>query len=308
MMMVSSTFPKLRTIVWSAAIVSLFLAGCDGCDRDPKPNPDNNPTIDTANQVVSVGGALFSIPSPIQTSMLIKETGAKYNNSMLNSAKNAEKYTTKYKKALNVGIYGADVGYVTLYDNGQDGLGYMKSIRKLSDELGILGAFDEKTMNRFQNNLGKKDSMLSMVGDAYRASDAFLKDNDKKDIGVLILAGGWIETLYFTTTIAQNSNNPKVMERLGEQKYTLDNLIKALNPYGRQEEVKVLLEQLYELAYDFDAVAVEYKYVKPTTDEANKITTINSTSKVTITKEHLKSISDKIAAIRNSIVGEAAAS
>ncbi len=303
-MMVSSTFPKLRTIVWSAAIVSFFLAGCDGCDRDPKPTPDVPvPTNDTNNQVVSVGGALFSIPSPVQTSMLIKETGAKYNNGMLNSAKNSEKYTTKYKKALNVGVYGADVGYVTIYDNSQDALGYLKSIRKLSDELGILGAFDEKTINRFQENLGKRDSMLSMVGDAYRASDAFLKDNDKRDLGVLILAGGWIETLYFTTTIAQGSNNPRVMERLGEQKYTLDNLIKALNPYRGQEEVKVLLDQLYELAYDFDAVSVEYTYVKPTTDEANKVTTINSSSKVTITKEHLKAISDKIAAIRNSIVG-----
>lgn len=302
-MMVTSTFPKLRTIVWSAAIASLFLAGCDGCDRDPKPNPDGPVKPDTLNQVVSVGGALFSIPSPVQTSMLIKETGAKYNNGMLNTAKNAEKYTTKYKKALNVGVYGADVGYVTLYDNSQDALGYMKAVRKLSDELGILGAFDEKTVNRFQENLGKKDSMLAMVGDAYRASDAFLKDNDRKDIGVLILAGGWIETLYFTTTIAQSSNNPRVMERLGEQKYTLDNLIKALNPYRGQEEVAALLDQLYELAYDFDAVAVEYKYVKPTTDEANKITTINSTSKVTITKEHLKAIADKIAAIRNSIVG-----
>ncbi len=302
-MLVSSTFPKLRTIVWSAVIVSLFLAGCDGCDRDKNPTPDGPPPPDTANQVVSVGGALFSIPSPVQTSMLIKETGAKYNNAMLNTAKNLDKYTTKYKKALNVGVYGADVGYVTIYDNSQDALGYLKSIRKLSDELGILGAFDEKTITRFQDNLGKRDSMLNMVGDAYRASDAFLKDNDKKDIGVLILAGGWIETLYFTTTIAQTSTNPKVMERLGEQKYTLDNLIKALNPYRGQEEVKNLLDQLYELAYDFDAVAVEYKYVKPTTDEANKTTTINSTSKVTITKEHLKAIGDKIAAIRNTIVG-----
>ena len=301
--MVSSTLPRLRNLVWSAAIVSLFLAGCDGCDRDPKPNPDGPTPPDTANQVVSVGGALFSIPSPVQTSMLIKETGAKYNNGMLNSAKNAEKYTTKYKKALNVGVYGADVGYVTLYDNSQDALGYMKSVRKLSDELGILGAFDATTIDRFQSNLGKKDSMLAMVGDAYRASDAFLKDKDKNDVGVLILAGGWIETLYFTTTIAQSSSNPRVMERLGEQKYTLDNLIKALNPYRGQEEIAGLLDQLYELAYDFDAIAVEYKYVKPTTDEANKITTINSTSKVTITKEHLKAISDKIAAIRNSIVG-----
>lgn len=299
----TSTLPKLRTFFFSATVVSLFLSGCDGCDRDPKPNPDKPGIDSTANQVVSVGGALFSIPSPVQTAMLIKETGAKYNSGMLNSSKNAEKYTTKYSKALNVGVYGADVGYVTLYDNSQDALGYLKSIRKLSDELGILGAFDAQTVSRFEANLGKKDSMLAMVGDAYRASDGFLKDNDKKDIGVLILAGGWIETLYFTTTIALNSNNPKIMERLGEQKYTLDNLIKALNPYRGQEEVKNLLDQLYELAYDFDAVAVEYKYEKPVTDEANKITTFNSTSKVTITKEHLKTIADKIAVIRNGITG-----
>jgi len=303
-MMVSSTFKKPRNTFWAAAFISIFLAGCDGCDRDPKPGPvDPNPVDSNSTNVVSVGGALFSIPSPLQTAMLIKETGAKYNNAMMNPAKNAEKYNTKFKRALNVGIYGADVGYVTLYDNGQDAIGFMKSIHNLSDQLGILGAFDAAAVTRFQNNVGKRDSMMSMVGEMYRNSDGFLKDNDKKDIAVLILAGGWIETLYFTTTIAQGSNNPKVLERLGEQKYTLDNLIKALNPYRNDEEVKNLLDQLYELAYDFDAVNVEYTYVKPATDEANKVTTFNSTSKVTITKEHLKAISEKIAVIRNTITG-----
>jgi hypothetical protein len=53
---------------------------------------------------------------------------------------------------------------------------------------------------------------------------------------------------------------------------------------------------------EFDKVEVKYNYVKPTTDEVNKITTINSTTETIVTPEILKNISEKIAIIRNTLV------
>lgn len=288
-------------VIGAAIGGSLLLSSCGSGDKK-EPEADGKDTASSPS-LVKLGNAHFSIPSPFQTAMLIKATGAQYNKDILNSPKNFSKYSTNFKKAINLGVYGADVGYVTMYDQTQDALGYIGSIRKLTEELGINNGFDANTMKRFEQNLGKRDSMLSMVAVGYRASDAFLKDNDRLDVGALILTGGWIETLYFSTKVASAKNNQEIINRIGEQKYTLDNLIKLLQPYYNQPDYTELIDQLIDLAYDFDAIDIEYKYVKPVTDVANKTTTINSSTKVIISKEQLETISKKIEKIRTSIVG-----
>ena len=77
-------------------------------------------------------------------------------------------------------MFGADLGYVSLYNQTQDALGYLGSIKQLSDKLGISAAFDGPTMERIKNNITNKDSMMVLVGIAYRASDAYLKNNERR--------------------------------------------------------------------------------------------------------------------------------
>ena len=246
--------------------------------------------------------AVFSIPSPIQTSLLIKSSGAKYNKSLLNVTSTASSYSTGFSKALNMGVYGADVGYVAIYDQNQDALAYLSAVRKLADDLGLSSAFDMNLIKRFEANLGKKDSLIMLVSDGFRTADDFLQNNERKDIAALVIAGGWIEGLYFTLSVANESKTKDIMNRIAEQKTTLDNLIKILTPYYEQADFTEFTDALIDLAYDFDAIEVKYNYVPPTTDVNNKITMINSTTEVVITKEHLATIIKKVNSIRSSII------
>ena len=77
-----------------------------------------------------------------------------------------------------------------------------------------------------------------------------------------------------------------------------------LTQYYNQPEYDVLVDDLIELAYDFDAIDIQYTYEKPQVDIANKKTKINSKTVVVITPEHLKAIADKVGKIRNKIVGQ----
>ena len=246
--------------------------------------------------------AVFSLPSPIQTSLLILQTGASYNVDMLNLPSKAATYSVTMSKAINLGIYGADLGYVTCYDQTQDALSYLKAIRGLADDLGVSSAFDAKTLARFENNLGKKDSILSLVSVAYRAADSYLKTSERSDIGVLVLAGGWIEGLYFITNILKIQDSQEIKDRIGTQKNTIDNLIKLLMPYYDDPDFAQLTDELIELAEEFDNVEFNYEFKESSHDAANNLTTINSESKVVITDEQISSISEKIASIRNEIV------
>ncbi len=292
----------IRKLAFLLAVPAITLYSCGGGDKE-KSSEDVVAVDSTKTNLVNVNGALFSIPSPIETSLLLKKLGANYTKEILNPSSKSTSYSTNYKKALNLGVYGADLGYVTIYEQPQDAIGYLKVVKKLADDIGVSGAFDASLMKRFEGNLTNKDSLLGMTSAAYRASDSYLKDNERTDVSALIIAGGWVESLYFTTSLVKSKPNQDIANRIGEQKSSLDNLIKLLTPYYQQPEYTEFVDALIDLAYDFDGIEEKYTFIAPTTDVTNKVTTINSKSEVVITEAQLKTITEKINHIRTLIVG-----
>src|SRR5581483_9857721 len=102
---------KLKSLVFSSAAV-LTIALWVGCKGGKENNQQaNGAKIDSANStLLKLNNQIFSIPSPIQTALLIKKSGYTYNKAILNGSDNYSHCDTKYKKALNLGIYGTDLG------------------------------------------------------------------------------------------------------------------------------------------------------------------------------------------------------
>ncbi len=273
------------------------------CGNDSTKETDELPPVDsTQSTILNVSGEIFSIPSPIQTAFLIKNSGSAYSKDVINSPSKSAQYSTNFSKAMNLGIYGADLGYVTIFDQTQDAIGYLNAAKRLADELGVAGAFDKQTIERFTKNLGNKDSMLVLTGVAYRSSDAYLKNNDRNDVSGLVLAGGWLESLYFATSVYKVKPNEEVKRRIAEQKTSLQSLIKLLTQYYSQPEYTEFVDNLNDLSTVFEGVEFTYSYEKPTTDAEKKVTTINSKTEVKITPEQIESITQKTKAIRSQIV------
>lgn len=257
----------------------------------------------TASTLVRFNNALFCIPSPHQIGFLIKDKNIDYNKEYLNLTSKSQNYTNNFKKALNLGVYGANLGYLNIYDQIPDAISYFSVIKVLSQEIGISNAFDMETINRIEKNMGNKDSLLHIISNTYRKADTYLKDNNRNDIGVLILAGGWVESLYIMTQIILDKKDQEIINRVGEQKHPLDNLIKILSPYYNQsEEYSQLIDHLIDLAYEFDGIECLYTYAEPDVEPENKLTIINSKSEVIMSDEQLKTITNKVNSIRNKII------
>ncbi|MEO6884084.1 MAG: hypothetical protein ABI199_08670 [Bacteroidia bacterium] len=294
---------QIKSISLILAAFSLLSFGCKSSgdkssDASTAPKIDSNKTT-----VVNVNGHLFSIPSPIQTAFLIQKSGATYDKTILNPAQKTANYTSNFQKAINLGIYGADLGYVTMYDQPQDAIAYLHSVKGLADALGVSSAFSKETLERFEKNIGNKDSLLMLVSVAYRESDAYLKNNQRNNVSGLILAGGWIESLNFATIVSKTKNTTEIQNRIADQKTSLQSLIAMLTPYADDADYKKLVDNLNDLSKLFETVQINYEYIKPTVDVPNKTTTINSKSDVKITSEQIQAITQKIQSIRTQIVG-----
>lgn len=293
---------KLKAKVITFGLASVLLYSCG----DPKPSEtetgDDLPDTDTVKAVaLNVGGEIFSIPSPIQTALLIQKSGISYDKSILNAGSKNSQYSSDYSRALNLGIYGADLGYVSMYNQTQDALGYLGALKTLADKLGVSSAFDQSTMKRINDNISNKDSMLVLVGIAYRASDAYLKTNKRTEISSLILTGGWIESMNFSIAAYKAKSTDEIKYRIAEQKQALGSIIKLLKSHELPDAADLILD-LEDLAKVYEGVTSKYNFVEPTTDEAKKMTYINSTTEIIISKEQLDNISTKVLALRNKII------
>lgn len=293
---------KSNAKVMVLALASFLIYSCGGSKQEETTSTDDLPDTDTVKAMaLNVGGELFSVPSPIQTALLIQKSGVTYDKNILNPGNKNGQYSSDYTKALNLGIYGADLGYVSMYNQTQDALGYLGAVKQLADKLGVSAAFDQQTMKRINDNISNKDSMLVLVGIAYRASDAYLKTNKRTEISSLILAGGWIESMHFSIIAYNQKQTDEIKFRIAEQKQALGSIIKLINSHNMPVAAD-LIADLEKLAKVYEGVTTKYVYVEPTTDEAKKITYINSTTEITITPEQLKEISSQISTIRTKII------
>lgn len=288
------------------AALGLILTACgpnETSNEEVAPAKDTG-TVELNNPPVGVyDNAIFSIPSPIQLGSIIASNGAPYDNEMLNKANKSDMYATATSQALNLGIYGADLGYATLYDQQQESLKYMRASRKLADVLGISEAFNDETIGQIERNLDNKDSLLYLISNSYRKADDFLQIRERKHIGALIIVGGWIESIYFAANIGKMNQTDDITNLIGMQKHTLETILdKMLIKYVDEPGVEDLYMDLESIRESFEEINIEYSYSQPVHDKENKTTEIKSSTSVEISNEIFKEIGTKIELLRKKII------
>lgn len=300
------TFYKFLTLFFIFS--TCFFFSCNNSETQSNDTDEIDKAIEkevdsSANKLIKFNDVIFSIPSPYQFAFFIKNLGITYDKTFLNSTKSVGTYTSTFKQALNMGVYGTDLGYLNIYEQVPDAVEYFATLKVLSQEAGIANTFDASTLERIEENMGDKDSLLFILSNKYREADASLKDNDRNNVAVLILAGGWIESVFILTEVAKNYQKEEVIQKIAEQKHPLDNLIRILSPYySTSDDYRNLLDNLIDLAYVFDGVTYTYEFKEPTVDPINKVTTVNSVSKLIINQEQIEQITEKINVIRKLVV------
>ena len=297
---------RILLVVFAAA----FLIACGG--KKPDENAflesldsakNSGPTID--QEVIN--SVLQNIPSPLETSTLLKESGTKYDNALLNSPDNLSIYNSNYKKALNLGIYGTDMGYTNIYEQNQDGIKYLASIKTLADGLNIGQFFDLETIGRLATNSKNLDSLLLITTQNFNSINVYLQNQGRANLSVLLLSGGWVEAMHITCQVAsKDPKNKELRETIGGQKVILEQIVLLLSFYkDTDENMASLLKDLEELKGAFDKINITYTYKESTMEIIDGVAVIkdNSTTSIEITDQDVANIKTITNSIRNKIIG-----
>lgn len=295
--------------VFCVALTAAFLMSC-GTGKKPDEKSFENSLDSALNKGPSIDEEVISsildqIPSPLEISVLLKESGVKYNASILNSPDNLSKYNSNYKMALNLGIYGTDLGYTNIYGQNQGGIKYLSAIKTLANGLNIGQFFDIETIGRLATNSKNLDSLLLITTQNFNSINHYLQTQNRSNLSVLLLTGGWIEAVQVTCQVAsKNPDHKELMEKIGEQKITLEQILLLYSFYENDENMASLLKDLKELEATFNNINITYTYKESSMEVVDGVAVIkdNSTTTIDITEEDVRNIMIKTNAIRNKII------
>jgi len=290
-------------------LIALLSACGGGKQPDEKAFLESLDSTKTTGPSISeevIDGILDQIPSPLEISVLLKESGKRYNATILNPADNISKYNSNYKKALNLGIYGTDLGYTNIYEQNQDGIKYISAIKNLADGLNIGQFFDIATIGKLATNSKNLDSLLLITTQNFNSINHYLQEQSRANLSALLLTGGWLEAMHITCNVASSDpNNKELQEKIGEQKVILENIMLLLSFYKEADQnMASLLADMDELKKAFDKVNITYTYKESTFEIVDGVMVIkdNSTTTIDIKPEDIAAISTITNSIRNKII------
>ena len=300
---------RSKSLILFSIFLVFILAGCvSDRSKDKKSGKatseeyNANLDDDLIEKINTAKRVFYSLPSPLETAMLIKNAGATYDESLLNPVINADKYNTNLSMAINLGIYTTDLSYASLFDQTQATLNYINAAKKMADGLKILDAIDEQTIQRLEENINNRDIIIDIISETLLNSNSFLEDRGLQATSAVILVGGWIEGLYIATNLVDqasvNLKTDKMVERIVDQKLSLDIIIKLLENNQENIEAQSLLKDIKEINIIYDKITINQAEITAVEDPKTKVTTLKSESSIVVTPAVFKELAEKIDQIR----------
>lgn len=289
---------KKISIVFLNIFILLIFFSCSSRDST-KELKTTEFAIDTTNLFVTYKNTIFCVPSPQFVNLYLKRLGIYPVKSAINPVTNVEKYTTSSKKAINLGIYGADLGYLNIFSVSENTNEYLATIDQLASELNLKIVFTRDVYDQILALKNNQDSLAHYLSIVFTRVDNYLKENSQQQTSALVIAGGWIESFYLLCITYMQYKNEEIRNLIFQQKFVLENLIKCLVPYYESSaELQELIDNLVEIAYDFDMLDFKYIYDAPMYNNRKGVMVFNNDSKVLNSEESLITIIKKAEKLR----------
>jgi hypothetical protein len=293
-------------------IVIMVLAGFSCRNSSNKaeefvfPEADSVPIVE-AEKLSSEAIAEISknITSPVEIANLLQLLEVPYSPEYLASSIDANKQTTSFDKALALGILGADLGYLNMYEKTGTSIDILSSIKKLAEGIRVGQFFDFETIKRLSLNKSNLDSLLFLSIDSYTQIDQYLRDDNRGQLSALMIIGVWTEAQYLATQVVKRYPDQMLEDRIGEQKIILNDLIMLANPYcGKDSEFNALCKDLQKIREKYRDIRITYTLGEPESVEKDGglVVVQTETSVVEMTDGQLSAIIDVTKEIRDRVI------
>ncbi len=304
----------MRSVIARRLIAPLILvpaffiafAGCTGnCSRQER---DREFTVelpgDSPRDAERVRQIFYSLPSPVETALILKSSGAVFDEDLLNPVENVSRYITNRSMALNLGIYTTNLSYASLFDQAQICIDYLDASKRLADNLGIIDAVDNFTLERLEENISNQEVIMDIVSETFMNSSSFLQENNREPVAAMLLAGGWIEGLYLALNQVDEDDleHNKLINIIIDKKLSLEIVMLLLRQNSHNEDVAGLIEEMGRIVAIYEKMEIKRSPVEVDRSGEDGVTVLRSSTDARIDRQVFTELKLTVTDIRNSFV------
>lgn len=245
-----------------------------------------------------------NISSPIEMAALMLDLDIPFSKDYITTTDNLANYTTSYQKAITLGIFGADLGYLNMYNKTSVVLDYITAIKDLADGIKVGQFFDFTTLKRLVTNKTNLDSLMLISQQNFNKMDEYLRENNRSNLSILIITGTWIEGMNLITEVIKEHPHEKINEFIGDQKTIVSIVHGLLDNYKKDPFFQDLANDFQELKTIYEEVSITTEVTDPKPVEVDGVLVFESAevSIVNISDETISKINKKVSEIRKKII------
>jgi hypothetical protein len=181
---------------------------------------------------------VYPLPSSADVIKMLTQLEVGYIIGISNPVENSKKYFSSTTRAINLGVYGADLSYATLYNIQQEVINYLNSIRSLSNELNMSKIYNEELYEKIKQNFDNRDELVKILTSAFNDTYSYLSENDQQPLALLVVGGAWVEGMYLTTHVSEAAYQVAGISKvLLEQKKSFELFLDITKPYTTDPSV-----------------------------------------------------------------------
>ncbi len=266
---------KLSINILLLSSLILMLAGCGNKKKQKE-------EIEVKKQEIAqvVSDYIYPLPSSFEIADMLNNIEAAYILGITNSTENLISYKNDVKKALNLGTYLSDLSYASVYQRKKAAEDYFNTCETLIRNLRVDDSFKEEISEEIHEQMENRDSLISLMTTVTQSVYSDLHKKGKKDLAYLMVTGAWVETMYITLIVSDNTPlNADIVNTIIFQHKSLVETIK-------------LLEEVEEISA-INPILVALKGIKNTFDQEDPSA---------LTQDQVEQLTSKINALRSQII------
>ncbi len=217
---------------------------------------------------------VYPLPTSAEVIKMLTELEVGYIIGISNPVQNTKKYFSSSSRAINTGVYGADLSYATLYNMQQQVIDYLSAIRSLTNELNMSKIYNAALYDSIKNNFDNRDELVRILTTTFNDTYVYLSDNDQQPLALLVVGGAWVEGMYLTTHVSEAAYQVAgISSVLLEQKKSFDLYLETTQPYANDPQVSDFVKKLDPIKKVYEGLGTSLTE-KNITDITEAISTI----------------------------------
>jgi hypothetical protein len=250
----------------------LSFMGCTSCkDKNSKKAKNKEAEqVDTIKKAIIKN--VYPLPTSAQVIKMLTELEVGYQIGVTNPAENVKKYYTSRSRATAVGIYGADLSYVTLYNIMGEVTKYMDVIKSLAYELNMSQIYNAALYDSIKANFDNRDKLVEILTKAFNDTYAYMSENDQQNLALLVVGSAWVEGMYLTCIVSEAAyQDARFSKVLLEQKKSFELYMDLTKPYMDDANIRELIKNMEPIqkVYQNLGTSLTLKNIKDITTSIN---------------------------------------